>query len=606
MKKQLFRLKRLFIAASLAASALVPMFTLAPLVSAGTNQCTWTGGGADNNWSTAANWTCSVGTVPDTGYDLIFPMANAPSSASPIYPESHLLNDLPSTNTYAGIWMTDNSTCSGDSGGYGIYGNGFQLSGDIIYSKTNDCTQRLELRVGDIILTADSTFDVYGSLSMGSHLTGTGENPTSFNIGAHNLNIIQDKLFSSIGSNREIVGTGTISLTAYNHNSLWLFSGSPSFDGDIDIISGELAAMSNPATALGSSVGQTFIRDGAMLSFSNDAVGNAVISENITFQGLGIPLGPGYFSEKLKIDAQNGSPFCTGSNIVGHPYFPSNTFTLNGILTLESDLSMLLHNDINITGDLIGSGFTLNVVDVGGGTANITSSTNTTNTPNGLLQAPLESVVYSDSLPSAQLKVCSRGEATITGSRGDVYVGYDGTLKGDGTVGLLSVQGGTVEPGADIGTMTVNNNLEMETGSTLNIELQGTAAGEFDQLDVTGTVDITDSILNVALSNGYTPANIGDSYTIINNDGTDAVTGTFNGLAEGAEISVGAVKFTISYVGGDGNDVVLTTAYIPGPPGTGFDVFKQSYLAPAVIIAVALIGLVYSSKRTQSLRKTQK
>ena len=55
-----------------------------------------------------------------------------------------------------------------------------------------------------------------------------------------------------------------------------------------------------------------------------------------------------------------------------------------------------------------------------------------------------------------------------------------------------------------------------------------------------------------------TPA-IGDTFTIINNDGSDAVTGTFDGLAQGATITDGNVTFTISYTGGNGNDVVLTT-----------------------------------------------
>ena len=41
---------------------------------AGANQLTWTGGGADYNWGTAANWldTNSLAVVPATGDDLIF------------------------------------------------------------------------------------------------------------------------------------------------------------------------------------------------------------------------------------------------------------------------------------------------------------------------------------------------------------------------------------------------------------------------------------------------------------------------------------------------------------------------------------------------------
>ena len=44
---------------------------------------------------------------------------------------------------------------------------------------------------------------------------------------------------------------------------------------------------------------------------------------------------------------------------------------------------------------------------------------------------------------------------------------------------------------------------------------------------------------------------------IINNDGGDAVVGTFNGIAEGASISAAGNIFKISYAGGSGNDVTL-------------------------------------------------
>ena len=35
-------------------------------------QCTWTGGGANPDWSTPANWACTTGTVPQAGDALDF------------------------------------------------------------------------------------------------------------------------------------------------------------------------------------------------------------------------------------------------------------------------------------------------------------------------------------------------------------------------------------------------------------------------------------------------------------------------------------------------------------------------------------------------------
>ncbi|MCI5222840.1 MAG: hypothetical protein D3924_09255 [Candidatus Electrothrix sp. AR4] len=45
---------------------------------------------------------------------------------------------------------------------------------------------------------------------------------------------------------------------------------------------------------------------------------------------------------------------------------------------------------------------------------------------------------------------------------------------------------------------------------------------------------------------------------MIDNDGSDPVVGTFNGLDELATVTVDRVEYQISYVGGDGNDVTLT------------------------------------------------
>ena len=65
-----------------------------------------------------------------------------------------------------------------------------------------------------------------------------------------------------------------------------------------------------------------------------------------------------------------------------------------------------------------------------------------------------------------------------------------------------------------------------------------------------------------SLSLGFTPIE-GSTFTIINNDLSDMVIGTFDGLSEGAMFVSGGQTFTISYHGGDGNDVVLKA--VPEP-----------------------------------------
>jgi microcystin-dependent protein len=136
---------------------------------------------------------------------------------------------------------------------------------------------------------------------------------------------------------------------------------------------------------------------------------------------------------------------------------------------------------------------------------------------------------------------------TIDGQGGSDTVTFQNTAN----TSLLTVSAESVAF-ADSGSYDV------EIGSTT----AGNADTEHDQLDVTGAVNIAVGVTLTppVASGGFSPA-AGDSFIIINNDGADAVSGTFAGLPEGAAIPnfLGSAKTaTISYIGGDGNDVVLT------------------------------------------------
>lgn len=141
---------------------------------------------------------------------------------------------------------------------------------------------------------------------------------------------------------------------------------------------------------------------------------------------------------------------------------------------------------------------------------------------------------------------------------GNVDVNKAITVKGIFTVtGTFTVSspGATLSPGNSPGIINTGN-LSLTSGSNLNIEINGNAAGAlYDQVNVTGTVNLGGA--NLVASLGYSPT-AGHTYTIVNNDGGDPVTGTFAGLPEGTVFFLGANSFKISYVGGTGNDVVIT------------------------------------------------
>ena len=151
------------------------------------------------------------------------------------------------------------------------------------------------------------------------------------------------------------------------------------------------------------------------------------------------------------------------------------------------------------------------------------------------------------------------GKLVVNGSlaaSGSLFsVNGTGTLGGTGTVSqVIAVNGGSIAPGNSPGILNVTN-LSFDSSSTYSIDINGTTVGtDYDQLNVTGTVALNNATL--AISATYTPAN-SDAFVIVNNDGTDAITGTFNGLPEGSAVTINGVQKFITYVGGTGNDVVL-------------------------------------------------
>jgi autotransporter-associated beta strand protein len=138
-----------------------------------------------------------------------------------------------------------------------------------------------------------------------------------------------------------------------------------------------------------------------------------------------------------------------------------------------------------------------------------------------------------------------------------------GILGGTGRVGPITTTGGTVNPGsAGAGILNTTGNVAFNTTTTFAADLNGTTAGfGFDQLNVAGTVNLARSTLSAGLN--FKSA-VGNSFVIINNDGTDPIVETFAGLAQGGIFTTpSGVQLQVNYAGGTGNDLVLTQINTP-------------------------------------------
>jgi autotransporter-associated beta strand protein len=185
------------------------------------------------------------------------------------------------------------------------------------------------------------------------------------------------------------------------------------------------------------------------------------------------------------------------------------------------------------------------------------------------------------------------GTLRVNGSLASaVTVSGSGTLSGSGTTGaVMAAPGVTVSPGVTgPGILTAAGNVALGAGSSFVVELNGTAPGSgYDQLRVTGAASTVRLGGTLSVRLGFAPA--GQSFTIINNAGSSPVSGTFNGLPEGALVRAGSSTFHISYQGGDGSEVVLTQ--IPGPAPGDIEWLNQfNAFAPALARAwaVAAVG----------------
>ncbi len=222
----------------------------------------------------------------------------------------------------------------------------------------------------------------------------------------------------------------------------------------------------------------------------------------------------------------------------------TNSNTISGAGQIGAN-SMLLTNQGTIRADQVN---TLTIDITPAATGFTTSGTVQVNTGSTLAMGS------GDIFTQTAGNVIVNGTLTLTG--GTTMQRSGGTLNGSGTVGgPVNSTGGTVAPGNSPGILSTGNYTQA-AGGTLAIELNSATVGTgYDQLNVTGAVNLAGA-LTVTLTGGFVPTG-NTSFTIINNDGADPVTGTFTGKPEGTVFTSGSSAFRISYVGGDGNDVVL-------------------------------------------------
>lgn len=543
--------------------SITSLFVFAPNIASAATR-TWDGSAGDGKFSTAENW--SDDTVPANGDSVVFPVSAAPTS------DTSITQDI-SGLSLASLSVTGDtgSECGGLYPRYNITGAALTVTSSIDSSAASGiCWYGFSIRVLNLTLSGSTVTLANPAPQSGPSIAlGGNESETMLTLGTTNVNVTGS--ISSIGSN--IVGSGTITAA----KGLGLYGDNSSYTGNIVTTSGMFYIGS--ATSLGSGGSPVVIGDGVSLYISKSITPMA-IARPITLAG-GTAEG-----SWAKLTFSNSQTCSNAADV-----------TLSGAFTLEADAQyssgcpskLIIQNPV-----LNGHAFTASENNAG-----------TVVLGNEEITPEWEEITITDDKPEEPLFVGAYKIVIFNGVREQVQVQTGGVLKGTGrTTGqLYAAPGSVVAPGLSPGCLTVGINLSMY--GEYQFEAKGaTACSEHDQIKVTGTVSLTQpdgddpksGTLKVSFLDDYNPA-AGAKFVIIDNDGTDAVEGTFNGLAEGAtfEGPNGSV-LKISYVGGDGNDVEITVI-TAGTPDTGFGMLLNNPALTAGLTALAAGAILIMARR---------
>lgn len=319
--------------------------------------------------------------------------------------------------------------------------------------------------------------------------------------------------------------------------------------------------------------GGTFLA-GSMILAASQGTNNQPVTGNLNVSGTGAVtitnnLTMGNWGSSSFVGALIANVSITGGSLTVNGNIAEGTGPgqLTSNLTLNGGMLDMTGGTItNLTNFNLQSGTLKDLAQFNAGAA-VTKSTSGT-------------VTYEGTNAYTGATTVSLGTLLVNGSltSSAVTVQSGGTLGGSGTLGQsVTVQsGGNLAPGTSPGSLTVGG-VNLQSGADLTMELAGATSGtSYDQLVVNGTVNLnSDSGVgaDLLMTLSYAPS-IAQTFTLISNDGVDAITGSFatiNGVAFGPgntfnlTYNSATYGFQLSYTGGTGNDLVASVTAIPEP-----------------------------------------
>lgn len=550
-------IKRVTSFASALIISLSSLVLLSPvLTQAVVDACTWTGGGAADNFNDTANWNCATdgAAIPENGDSLVF-------DASTITAAVTITNDIVGLSV-AGVTFTGVNPDYADT--FTIAGsNALTLTGNIANNTTAFHKFTLPITLGaNVSIT---------STQIGGVSLGTFASSSTLALSTYSIIFATD-----VSVYHSTTGSGNITVNASRYVSLY---GTSSSNTGTLTVNGHLTVSKS---GLGN-VSAVTVGDNAVIDFDlYSLTGAQTINTPITLNGDGIP-DDQYPSAALYVSHGNDTASVTFGAV-----------TLGASSTIE--VYATADQITNITATL--GSYTLSALKGSQGVLKINNETIKVEHAVYTYVSPDDDYTGSayDSEVSDHNKYIYNNQTTD-----NVTVQKGGIVGGKGKIGNLTLENGsTLAPGESPGCLS-SNNLTFVAGSIYEFEVGGaTACTQYDQMKVTGTVTLGNGTLNTVLFNGFKPVK-DQNYMIIENDAADAVAGTFLNLAEGATFTVSGYVLKISYVGGTGNDVVLTVQTVPTTPDTGFSLLLNNPLQTVLATTLLAAAMLVLAKRYEKV-----
>ncbi len=349
------------------------------------------------------------------------------------------------------------------------------------------------------------------------------------------LNLANNRVLRGYGTiDANVDGDGTAQLTARDGELI--------VNGEI-VNLGTLRFQSTGTLALGQPL-DTSVLEVEILAGGGVMQGAAVHLNGKPLRGRGTVLNQldneaQIIAQESRLTLNNPASDYDGTDNSGHLQATRN-------LEIIDDAPFDFHGTIEVEAarELFANGFALNMaagstMTLAGGKFRSTHGSNfagkllvTPSTETASLENPGTNVFQNGSTTNLQSDLLLNADTTVI-EQGATFSGFGTILNSNGAtlvladealVGVVVQNDGTFSIGSSPGEATVSEFVQSSTG-TLEIELESSAAGDVDELFVSGVVSL-DGALEVALLSGYVP-DPWETFTILSSAGRS---GTFSSI----------------------------------------------------------------------------